>query len=263
MKKIIAIANQKGGIGKTTTAISVTAILNRLEHKTLLIDCDPSGYATDTFQAEINGVATLYDVIMNERERSPLEEAIQETPCGYIVASDPLLKRADFLCAGDPDAVYSLREAIESAMSRGALDDFEYIIIDSPPLAVTLLNICLIAAEEVVIPVTPDRYAVKGLSDFNNTINAVRKRSNNGLHVFGLLMVMIDPRLKIYKGTKDTLLSFADKLGTVVLPTAIRRSVTAAEAQTARQTLIDFAPGCSTELDYEAFVDLILESEEE
>ena len=263
MKKIFVVANQKGGIGKTTTAIAMASILNRLEHKTLLIDADPSAYATDTFKAEIDGVPTLYDVIMNDKDPSKLEEAVQETESGFIIASDPLLRRADFLCAGDPEAIFRLNDAILDAKERGALDDYEYIVIDSPPLAITLLNICLMAADSVIIPVTPDRYAVKGLTEMYQTIKAVRRRSNKDLEIYGLLLVMLDPRLKIYKETKNTILEVAKMMETRLIQTAIRQSVAAKEAQTARKTLLEYSPGCTTELDYEDFVDLILEESED
>lgn len=263
MRKIFVVANQKGGIGKTTTAIAMTSILNRFGYKTLLIDADPSGYATDTFKAKVEGEATLYDVILDNSEPAPLEEAIQKTDAGYIVAYDPLLRKTDSMCAGDANAVFRLSDAINDAMERGALDDFDFIVMDTPPEIGMLLNNCLVAAQEVIVPITADRYGVRGLSELYSTITAVRKRPNKDLNIYGLLIVMLDERLRLFKETKKAILEYSEKMGTRVLKTAIRKSVVAQEAQTARKTLLEYSPSCSTELDYEDFVELIIKESED
>ena len=108
--KTIIVANQKGGIGKTTTATAVASILDAKGYKTLLIDADQQGNSSDTYKAAIEGNATLFDVLLDE-ERISLEEAIQHTESGDIVASDPLLRKADEILNGDPEGLYRFQDA--------------------------------------------------------------------------------------------------------------------------------------------------------
>ena len=111
--EVICIANQKGGIGKTTTATALASILAEQGKKTLLIDADPQGNSTDTYRAISKDTATLYDVILDRDDPLPIAEAIQHTEIGDIVASDPELKKADITLANDAAALYILREALE------------------------------------------------------------------------------------------------------------------------------------------------------
>ncbi len=263
MKKVYVVANQKGGVGKTTTATAMASILNRFGHKTLLIDADPSMNSTDVMRGTTEGVTTLYDVILNDDDKRPLEEAIQETKNGYIVPSDPYLIKSDSVCSLDPNGLFRLSDAIQEANDRGALKDFDYIVIDTQPVINTLLNNCLIAADEVVIPVTADRFPVNGLYKLNDVIKAIQRKLNNKLKVTGLLLVMYNPRQKLSKSISQFLAKAAADMNTELLDTAIRSSVAAREAQANRMTLIDYESCCTTELDYEDFVNKILENESE
>ena len=113
MAEVICIANQKGGIGKTTTATALASILASQGKKTLLIDADPQGNSTDTYRAISKDMATLYDVVLDRDDPLPIAEAIQKTEIGDIVASDPELKKADITLANDAAALYILKEALE------------------------------------------------------------------------------------------------------------------------------------------------------
>ncbi|MDD6504904.1 MAG: AAA family ATPase, partial [Lachnospiraceae bacterium] len=155
MTTVFVVANQKGGIGKTTTATNLAGILSK-KGKTLLIDADPQGNSTSTYEAKIQDVATLYDVIIDS-ERLPIDEAIQHTPNGDIVASDPLLAKAEKLLDGDVDGFYRLKDALEE------LEGYKYIVIDTAPSLNVILYNCLIAADKVIIPVTADSYALQGI----------------------------------------------------------------------------------------------------
>ena len=243
--KIITLANQKGGIGKTTTATCLAAILNEWGHKTLLVDTDVQCNSTDTFRAATEDVATLYDLILDD-DPCTLEEAIQHTEAGDIIASDPGLEEADVKLR-DTDAFFKLKDALEG------LEGYEYVVIDTNPAVNVMLHNALVAADEVIIPVTADRYTVKGLSQL------VQKRLNPKLRIRGLLLVRYDERTNLNKSIGKSLLDIADQIGTKVFDTYIRDSVKCRESQTERMTLIKYAPKCTTEQDYEAFVKELLE----
>ena len=185
------VANQKGGIGKTTTATTLAGILGK-KGKTLLIDADPQGNSTNTYQAIIEEQATLYDVMI-DTDKLPLEEAIQHMENGDIVASDPLLSKAEKMLDGDIEGLYRLKDAVEE------LDGYDYIVIDTAPSLNVVLYNCLIAADRVIIPVTADSYAVQGLKQLYDTIKAVQRRQNPQLKIAGLLLVKFAGRSNLEK----------------------------------------------------------------
>lgn len=249
--KVIVIANQKGGIGKTTTATALASALTLKGYKTLLIDADMQGNSSDTYQAEIEGKATLYDVIL-ETERISITEAIQKTPVGEIVAADPLLRKADEVLNGNINGLYRLQDALTE------LKGYDYVVIDTAPSMNTLLYNCLIAADKVIIPVTADRYGLQGLSQLSQTIQEVKKRPNPNLHIAGLLLVKFNPRTNLSQEVRESLEAIAEQMNTKLFKTYIRESVRAKEAQALRQSLIAYAPSSTTSLDYIAFTDEML-----
>lgn len=247
------IANQKGGIGKTTTATTLAGILGT-KGKTLLIDADPQGNSTNTYQALIEDQATLYDVMVDS-DALPIEEAVQHMPNGDIVASDPLLAKAGKMLDGNVEGLYRLQDALE------LLEGYDYIVIDTAPSLDVVLYNCLIAADRVIIPVTADAYAMQGLSKLNETIKAVQKRQNPKLEIAGLLLVKYAGRSKLEKNVKEEIQQVADQIGTRLFPTAVRECVKTKEAQMNRKLLIDYAPNCTTMQDYQEFVEELLECE--
>lgn len=248
--KVIVVANQKGGIGKTTTAVAVASVLNSRGYKTLLIDADQQGNSTDTYRAQIEGVATLYDVLMDDH--IPLNEAVQHLENGDIVASDPLLREGDAKLSTDAEGEYRMINAIEN------LQGYDYVIIDTAPAVNMILRNCLIAANEVIIPVTADRYGLQGLSQLAETIAAIKKRQNKELRIAGLLLVKFNSRTNLSKEIKDSLNDIAAAMGTKLFDTTIRESTKAKEAQALRTTLIKYAPNSTTSEDYNDFVDELI-----
>ncbi len=247
---VFVVANQKGGIGKTTTATNLAGILNK-KGKTLLIDADPQGNSTSTYEAQVENVATLYDVIIDE-EKLPLDEAIQHTANGDIVASDPLLSKAEKLLDGDVEGFYRLKDAVDM------LDGYEYIVIDTAPSLNVILYNCLIAADKVIIPVTADSYAMQGINQLNDTIKAVKRRQNRNLETAGLLLVKYSGRSNLERNTREEIASCAEQMGTKLFNTAIRECVKTKEAQEKKKLLIDYAPNCNTCVDYVAFAEELL-----
>lgn len=247
---VFVVANQKGGIGKTTTATNLAGILGK-RAKTLLIDADPQGNSTSTYEAKIEDVATLYDVMIDS-EKLPIEDAIQHTPNGDIVASDPLLSKAEKMLDGDVEGFYRLKDAIDN------LDGYEYVIIDTAPSLNVILYNCLIAADKVIIPVTADAYAMQGIDQLNDTITAVKRRQNRNLSVAGLLLVKYAGRSNLEKATREEIAEYAKSKGTILFDTAIRECVKTKEAQEKKKLLIDYAPNCNTCVDYVEFVEQLL-----
>lgn len=250
MTVTFVVANQKGGIGKTTTATTLAGILSR-KGKTLLIDADPQGNSTSTYQARIEDEATLYDVMVDS-DKLPLNEAIQHRENGDIVASDPLLTKAEKMLEGNVEGLYRLKDAVEE------LDGYDYIVIDTAPSLNVILYNCLIAADQVIIPVTADAYSMQGLQQLYNTIKAVQKRQNPSLSIAGLLLVKYSGRSNLEKRVQTQLEKLAESMDTKLFQTAIRECVKAKEAQDVKKLLVDYAPNCTTMQDYFSFADELL-----
>ena len=253
MAKIIAIANQKGGIGKTTTAVSLAAALNRAGKKTILIDTDSQCNASDTFGAKIDGVATLYDLLFEDAE---LSSCIQNTASGDIIASDPALQAAEKKFPDDFDRFFLLREKC------GALEaNYDYIIIDPPPSLGIVLSNVIAYATDIIIPLTCDRYGIQGIDLLCRTIISAKKSANPNLNIAGILLIKYTDRLNLNRGIKDGLDNIAQQLDTKVFESKIRESVACRESQVARQNIFEYAPKSTTAADYEALCKELLEDE--
>lgn len=254
MARIISIANQKGGIGKTTTAVALSTCLQEKGKKVLLIDTDMQCNSTDIYGAKTNDATTLYDVLIgNDGKFAPLSDAVQSTPSGDIVASDRLLVGADPELQRDLNGLYRLQDAIENMKH-----DYDYIVIDTNPTVNQLLYNCLIASDYVVIPVTADRLGLIGLSQISDTIKAVKSRANKKLKILGLLVVKYKANLNLEKEVLDNLAEAATMIGTKLFKTKIRESVKVRESQGNRIPLTKFAPKCTSTIDYMDFADEII-----
>lgn len=250
MAKTLVIANQKGGIGKTTTATALAAGLKLRGNRVLLIDTDPQCSASDTYQAEINGTATLYDLLCDGES---IQKTIQHTNNGDIIPCDPLLADATKKLTGLGDEKL-LKKAIAAI-----LPEYDYIIIDTPPGAGILLYNALTAAEYLIIPITADRYGLQGLSQLRDTIVAIQENTNPNLHVGGLLLIKHTERTNLSKIVSENFPAIAGEMGTQLFDTYIRESVVTKEAQTNRTTIYDHAPDSTTAQDYMEFMDELAE----
>ncbi len=250
MSKVFVVANQKGGIGKSTTATNLAGILGK-SAKTLLIDADPQGNSTSTYDAKIEDVPTLYDVIIDS-DKLPISEAIQHTENGDIVASDPLRVKAEKMLDGDLEGFYRLKDALEE------LEGYEYVVIDTATSLNIILYNCLIAADKVIIPVTADSYAMQGIQQLYDTIMSVKRRQNRELAIAGLLLVRYSGRSNLEREIRENIEKIAEQMGTKLFNTVIRECVKTKEAQESKKLLIDYAPKCNTCLDYIEFTDELL-----
>lgn len=250
MAAIITIANQKGGVGKTATANALTDYYKKLGYKTLMVDTDPQCNTSVLYGAQIENQATLCDLLMQDAR---LEEAIQKTKYGDIIACDPQLAKADAMFQ-DYGREYILKEVLEPAKK-----EYDLIFIDtSPSLGILLFN-ALVAADGVVIPICADSDSLQGIVNLSNTIKAVQKHSNSGLTIYGLLVTMLFQNTSLAKDIiNEALPKIEDVTGSKVFETKIRYTTKVKEAKAKKISLFEYAPQCTAAIDYSKIGDELL-----
>ncbi len=222
MGTIIGIANQKGGVGKTTTAINLASSLAIAEKKTLLIDIDPQGNSTSGVGIEKNNVdISIYEILLGD---ASIIEGIKDTEIKYlqVLPSNINLVGAEVELVGITNREYRLKNSLIPIK-----DDYEFIIVDCPPSLGLLTINTLTAADSLIIPIQCEYYALEGLSHLLNTIKLVQRKLNPRLEIHGVLLTMYDGRLNLSKQVAEEARKFfADK----VFDTVISRNVRLSEA---------------------------------
>ena len=216
---IYAVANQKGGVGKTTTAINLAACLAEAGERALIVDLDPQANATSGLGARANGTST-YDLLDGE----PLRRLVKETafPGLHLVPSRPSLGGAAVELAGREDGEMYLRHALDAGR-----DDYGFVFLDCPPSLGPLTVNALAAADRVLVPVQAEYYALEGLSQLVRSVELIRARLNPRLQIGGVLLTMVDGRTKL---SAEVAAEVRRHFGPLVFETTVPRSVRLAEA---------------------------------
>lgn len=222
MSRIIAIANQKGGVGKTTTAINLSACLSENGKKVLAIDLDPQGNMTSGLGVDKNELEnTVYELMLDE---CSINESIQNTIVDRlkIIASNVNLAGAEIELLGINDKEYILRTAVDYIR-----DDYDFIIIDCPPSLNMLTVNAMTTADTVLVPIQCEYYALEGLSQLIHTINLVQERLNAKLQIEGIVFTMYDVRTNLSNQVVDNV---KENLDVKIYSTMIPRNIRLAEA---------------------------------
>ena len=246
MTKIICFTNQKGGVGKTTTCVNISACLSALGKKVLIVDLSPQGNATSGLGIDKRELEqTVYDVLINE---APISDVIYETNAENVDICPTNIN----LAGAEVELVTVIsREQILKNALKPVLDSYDFIVLDSPPSLGLLTINALTAADRLVIPIQGEYYALEGLSQLMDTINIVKKKLNPDLEILGVVLTMFNMRTQLSRQVKEE----TDKyFGSKVFKTVIPRNVRLAEAPSHGLAICDYDKNSKGSKAYEALV---------
>src|SRR4030081_2633690 len=242
MTAIITVANQKGGVGKTTTAINLSAALAHRSKRTLLIDLDPQANSTIAFYDSGEIATSMFDVLSDHR--AEMASVVKAT-------KDPML----FLGPGQFDAPFKLKDAL-APIQKG----YDYIVLDTPPSLGILTVNALVASTHLLVPIQAAYFAIEGTDDLLETYERIRARPNPGLKVLGVVITLFDKRTNISKDTHGQIRSV---FGEVLFKTKITKNVRLEESPAYKETILTFAPKSPGAVEYKKLAGEVIQRVEE
>ena len=248
---IVAIANQKGGVGKTTTAINLASALALRGNPTLLIDLDPQANSTMSFVERDQINRTVYDAIADSNC------ALSDVVCAssqenlWVAPARITLAKLEARLVGELDSHFRLKDRLEAVRSR-----FPYMVIDCPPTLGLLTVNALVAASHLLIPIQSSYFALEGTDDLLETIEKVRTRANPALRILGVLITMHDKRTSI---ARDIQVQIHKVFGTKVFNTVISKNVRLEESPAYRESIFSFAPDSKGATDYYSLCEEVMD----
>ena len=249
MGAVIAVSNQKGGVGKTTTTGALSAALQRRDQKVLAIDLDPRGNLSFSMGAENEGVYTSYEVLRGD---VVARDAIQNTQVVDTIPANILLAGAELEFNGH-GREYLLRNAL-----RAVRTEYDYILIDTPPALSVLTVNAFTAADSIIVPMLSDIFSLQGITQLYETVNYVRTYCNPTLHFEGILLTRYAPRTTLANEVRGTAEMVSSELEIPLFHTCIRNSVAITEAQALQHNIFSYSPRNIASKDYLALADEIL-----
>ena len=242
MSTIIAIANQKGGVGKTTTAVNLAAAFAQKGRRVLLLDLDPQGNSSISFLQQSAIYASAYDMMVDGE--GDFSAYIYKTPIEglSIIPSKINLAKLESKLVGDFDAPFRLKDRLENLREQ-----FDTIFIDTPPTLGLITVNALVAATHVLIPIQSSYFALEGTDDLLETIEKVKARPNPDLRVLGVVVTLFDKRTTLAREVYEQI---RNVFGTQMFETVITKSVRLEEAPAYRESIFSFAPQSSGAFEY-------------
>lgn len=252
--EVITLANQKGGVAKTTTSLALASGLANRGHKVLGVDLDPQcnfslSSGIDTVELE----ETLYDVF---KKTTNINSVLLSSPLGYDVLPGGLSLAGADMDFTQTGREYMLKEGLESLSEK-----YDYVIIDTPPTLGILTTNAMAASNSVIVPMAADLYSIQGLSQLNGLLSNVRKYCNKNLQLAGLLITKYHGNQNISKAVSEKIDEIAQELNTKVFTSRIRESVAIREAQLLHSDIFKDAPRANATVDYTAFIDELLKED--
>lgn len=251
---IVAVANQKGGVGKTTTAQALAAGLAERKYRVLGIDLDPQGNFSTACGAENYNVLTVYEVM---KRGADIREAIQHMKGGYDVVPANIMLAGAEQELSQTGKEHRLKEAVSVVAG-----EYDFIVIDTPPSLGVLTVNAFTCATDILIPTTAGIFATAGISQLNETVGSVQRYCNPGVKIRGILFTRFNPRANISRQIKELTEQLSEYISAPIYQTYIRAGVVVEEAQANKADIFDYAGKSTVAEDYRAFIEEFLKGVE-